>query len=467
MLGRRLDRYIGLFFVWHFVLSLVAIVLLYVIIDTFAKLENFLEQDTILAFLRWIVVYHAYQVPALLTQFFPLVTLLAGVLAISRLARYNELNAIKAVGISLNRALAPVLLISLAIGGLAAANQELLVPLLAPGTVEVRSDGSKKETYKDLASYDRAAKATIWVRQLEYSMPGFAVTGLEAHPTGPPASGRGPDALRIRNATGIWVERSIFLTGGEAQDPQGAWKPFQYKSLTTKESATTYPMPRKPEPVAPVRLEGDRLGTPVAIAFSSWERKGSLRLMVDAQLTAPLRGQDAQAPIAIQAALWREEPRVWLGRARTYYVTETKRDEILYDGDPLPFAVPPSDLIKSEADPTLKSFRELLTYRDSPPALRQKLLVVLHSRIAFPFASFVLLLVAIPLLFQQEGGKSTWVGMGLALLVSMCFYFVNYIAQLSGQSPNGLLAGLPALAAWLPILLFGIVGVALMRTMET
>lgn len=473
MLGRRLDRYIGMFFIWHFVLTLAAIVALYVVIDTFSNLEDFLDAEGVIPFLRWIVTYHAYQIPPLLTQFFPLVALLAGVISISRLARYNELNAIKAVGVSLYRALAPVLLGAVGIGVLAAANQELLVPSIAQGIVEVRSKAPRKDTYRDLECLDRTSKAIVWVRLLEYAIPGFEVAGVDVRPTGQPPADQRVDALRVRNAQGIWVQHWLFLFHGDMQNAKGQWEPFAYRSLTTADDATTYTMPRRPRGAAAaapmVSLAGERRGTPVAVTLGSWKHKHSLRFILGAQATTPLRGEEeTSAPLVVQAALWRDHERVWLGRANTYEVTGTRRNELVYDGSPLPLAIPPHEMIKSEADPTLKSFGDLLSrYRAAPPAARQKVLLVLHSRVAFPFASLVLLLVAIPLLFQQEGGKSTWVGMGLALLVSMCFYFVNYVCQLSGQSAEGIFAGAPAIAAWLPLVGFGAVGCVLLAKMNT
>jgi len=495
VLGRRLDRYIGLFFVWHFVLCLLGVVVLYVLLDTFAKLDDFIEQESVAAFLRWIVIYHAYHVPALLTQFFPLVTLLAGVIAIARLARYNELNAIKAVGVSLHRAVAPMFACAVAVAALGAANQEFLVPALAPELVNIRARGTARDTYDDLSSPDRNNRAMVWVERLEYALPGFELRGIEVrskpkpvqHSKDEPAqhakaspSGRKPGDLHIRNAHGLWVERWLFLCPdpdpksprGEALSGEGEWTAFDYMAIPTREDATTFTMPRKPKAGAPpvmVRIQGERDGGQVEITFlsSSWTYKGSLQLILGGQLTPPLGGEEAPAPIFIQAALWRPQEKLWLGRANTYRVSETRRDEVITDGEPLPLTIPPSDLIKSEGDPTLKSFRELLRSENEPPALRQKKLVILHGRIAFPLASVVLLLVAVPLLFQQEGGKSTWVGMGLALLVSMGFYFVNYLSQLAGQNPQGLLAGAPALAAWLPVLLFGALGGVLMARMNT
>jgi len=472
VLGRRLDRYVGMFFIWHFVLTLSAIVALYVVIDTFSNLDEFLDAEGILPFLRWLVTYHAYQIPPLLTQFFPLVALLAGVISISRLARYNELNAIKAVGVSLYRALAPVLLGAVAVGLLAAANQELLVPSIAQGIVEVRAKAPKKDTYKDLECFDRGTKAIVWVRLLEYAIPGFEVAGVDIRPTGEPPADQKVDALRVRNAEGMWVQHWLFLFHGEMQNAKGRWEPFAYRSLTTADDATTFTMPRKPhgaaEAAPAVRLAGERRGTPVAATLGSWRHKRSLRFILGAQVTAPLRAEEALAPLAVQAALWRDHERIWVGRANTYEVTGTRRNEIVYDGSPLPLAIPPYEMIKSEADPTLKSFGDLLSrYRASPAAARHKVLLVLHSRVAFPFASLVLLLVAIPLLFQQEGGKSTWVGMGLALLVSMAFYFVNYVCQLAGQTAEGMFAGAPALAAWLPVVGFAAVGAILLARMNT
>jgi len=115
----------------------------------------------------------------------------------------------------------------------------------------------------------------------------------------------------------------------------------------------------------------------------------------------------------------------------------------------------------------LKRFGELLRLTRRFPALRQKYLVVLHARVAFPLASLVLLLVAIPLLFQHEGGKSTWGGMGLALLVSLCFYALSYALMIIGQQPTGAFASAPAAAAWLPVLVFAASGAVLTARMDT
>jgi len=471
VLGRRLDRYVGAFFAWHFLLSLVAILGLYVVIDTFTKLDELIEQEGVFAQLRWIAVYHAYQIPVLLTQFLPVVTLLAGIIAIARLARYNEINAIKAAGVSVHRTLLPIFLASLAIGALGAANQEILVPSLEYDILNVRTTMRGKDVYRDLFVYDRSHKTTIWVRRLDYLAGGYELSGVAAEPRDLLDPAEKPELPRIRGAHAVWVGTWLFLSDGQAQAPDGTWQPFAYKSLTTNRDASEFAMPGPPGKAGLggatiAHIEAGRNGHTLEVTFTEWKPKNNLRLIVGGQLTGAFEGAKTTAPTSIQAALW--DGTRWLGRAQSYrQVSDRRREDVVYDGEPLPIAMPPQELVKSSADPSLKSFRQLLALAAEVPALRQKILVVLHSRLAFPLASFVLLLVAVPLLFQQEGGKSTWVGVGLALVVSGCFYLVSYTCQLVGQTPGGVFDGSPAAAAWLPIVLFGATGVALAFRMDT
>ena len=284
VLGRRLDRYVGSFFVWHFALCLLAIVGVYVVIDTFAKLDDFIEQDTLWDALRWIAVYHAHQVPVLLTQFFPLVTLLAGVISIARLARYNELNAIKAVGVSVHRALLPVFLISILVAVLAAANQEFLVPSMADDIIKVRQKMRQKDIYRDLSALDRKQRSTVWVQEFQYSAMGYELAGVSARPRFVPAGNPAQARPQLRNARALWAGRWLFLSDGEMLGPDGKWAPFEYKSLATKDDAATFTIPRKPRDKPrsaspPVVLEAEHDGRPIEVTFTASKHKSSIRLL--------------------------------------------------------------------------------------------------------------------------------------------------------------------------------------------
>ena len=480
MLGRRLDRYITSFFLWHFVLCLAAVVGLYVIVDTFAKLDDFVEHEGLLTQLRWIATYHLYQIPVLVSQFLPIVALLAGIISLARLAAHNELNAIKAAGVSIHRTLMPMLLAAVVIGALGAANQEFVVPNLQHDIRSVRAGALKdKRVYHDLFAYDEELANSVWVRQLLNTQDGYTLTRLHATPTPTPptpdpaeAPPREPTIRSIRCATAIWADHWLFLFDGTTTTPEGQTIVFAHKTLRTLLSSDRFTRPTEPTTkladgtpayLAPATLDGHEL----RVAFAAYEPcPKALKLIRGGQIASVRGGERASAPIDVKAALWHNEQ--WLARGQTYIQqTAEKRELRLYDGDPLPLTITPPELIRSRTDPTLKSFAELRRLAERLPMLRQRILVDLHGRIAFPFASLVLLIVAVPFLFQQEGGKGTWLGVGLALFVSVCFYVVTYALQAVGRDPNGVFGGTPWVAAWLPVLLFAAAGTVLLYNMDS
>jgi len=462
---RRLDRYILAFFLWHFVLCLFAVMALYVVIDTFARLDEFAEQGDFWTQLRWVVRYHAYQIPVLLGQFLPVVTLLAALIALARLARNNELNAIKAAGVSIQRTICPVFIASLAIGFLGALNQELLVPSLEHGILDTRIALKGEDVYDDLFVYDSDKDVTVWVRFLEAAVPGYELSGVAVV-----ARNGSEGQPAIRGAEGIWVDRWLFIWGGEWRGPDGKWSAHTSTALTLEERSEDF-MPGGSRGAdasgsGEFAIAAQRGEKPLEVRFTRYTYHARTYLLRDGQLTGALKNGSSPAPTYIQAAVWHKGR--WIGYGQSYrQVSPRKREEVVYDGAPLPLTATPAELKKGTTDPMLKRFGELLRLTRRFPALRQKYLVVLHARVAFPLASLVLLLVAIPLLFQHEGGKSTWGGMGLALLVSLCFYALSYALMIIGQQPTGAFASAPAAAAWLPVLVFAASGAVLTARMDT
>jgi len=469
VVARRLDRYIVSFFLWHFLLCLFAVVGLYVVIDTFAKLDEFAEQGTFWAQLRWVVRYHAYQIPVLLGQFLPVVTLLGALISLARLARNNELNAIKAAGVSIQRTICPVLLAALGIGLLGAINQELVVPSLEHGILNARLALKAEDVYDDLFIYDSEKDLTVWVKSLETSVPGYEISGVEVFLRGK-AEGGSEEEPVIRGAEGVWVDRWLFLRGGERRGSDGRRESHATSSVTMEERSADFAPPGARDGQGSgngvFRILAQRGDKPLEVRFTRYKYHPRMYVLRGGQLTGSLKNGASPPPTFISAAVWHEGR--WVGHAQSYrQVTPRRREEVVYDGAPLPLEASPAELKKGTTDPMLKRLGELVRLAGRFPALRQKYLVVLHARIAFPLASVVLLLVAIPVLFQQEGGKSTWGGMGLALLVSFCFYAVNYALQIIGQQPGGAFANAPAFAAWLPVALFATGGAVLTARMET
>lgn len=105
-----------------------------------------------------------------------------------------------------------------------------------------------------------------------------------------------------------------------------------------------------------------------------------------------------------------------------------------------------AELYRSARDPQL------------PQQVRAKMLTEMHSRFAFPCAVFVFALLALPLGLQnRRSGKTS--GFTVSILILLVYYvllsFLRTLAE-KGAVP-------PFLAVWLPNLLFGGIGVVLLR----
>jgi lipopolysaccharide export LptBFGC system permease protein LptF len=118
--------------------------------------------------------------------------------------------------------------------------------------------------------------------------------------------------------------------------------------------------------------------------------------------------------------------------------------------------------IVSELITELKTIGQLRQVYTLFPHMAQRLKVAIHMRLAFCAANVVLLLVAIPYAFQQEN-RNALVGIGVGLLVAIAYYLVSMFCEYLGNNANLT----PSVAGWLPIVVFGVLGVFLFRSMPT
>ncbi len=94
---------------------------------------------------------------------------------------------------------------------------------------------------------------------------------------------------------------------------------------------------------------------------------------------------------------------------------------------------------------------------------RANLEIVLYGHYAYPLRTLVLLLIGLPLVLRSSR-KTAYVAVGLSLLVSVGFFSVLSVVQELGR--RGELLN-PLLGAWLPIILFGALGLLVFETMST
>lgn len=125
-------------------------------------------------------------------------------------------------------------------------------------------------------------------------------------------------------------------------------------------------------------------------------------------------------------------------------------------------ALTPEKISKIEVDASLLSLEELKRLlKEDPSNLRYS--VIFHSRLAYPLTNFVILLLGIPFIIGFEQiSKNIFLRVGFCAVICCAFYVLNYFCVNMGSS--GLLH--PILAAWLPIIIFGCLGIFFFDTMK-
>ncbi len=123
----------------------------------------------------------------------------------------------------------------------------------------------------------------------------------------------------------------------------------------------------------------------------------------------------------------------------------------------------PADLELLVLPPDIRPLKTLRTLiRREPENLTYRLFY--HARLAYPFTGIVLVGLGLPFVIGNERiRRSRMLGVGVCVIVCMVFYAVQFIAHDLGQT--GQLP--PAVAAWLPVVVFGALGLYLLETVHS
>ena len=122
----------------------------------------------------------------------------------------------------------------------------------------------------------------------------------------------------------------------------------------------------------------------------------------------------------------------------------------------------PVQLSKVDINPALKSFKELRELRRKEPE-NDRYSVMYHSRVAYPLTNFILLFLGIPVVVGFERmSKNIFLRVGITILICCAFFVLSYICVNLGNM--GILQ--PVLAAWLPVIIFGCLGLILFDGMR-
>lgn len=122
---KLIDKYIFGQFMVPFVYCLLTFSMLFVIVDLFEHLSDFIEAKT--AFLE-VIRYYAVVLPSLLIYIAPISLLLGLLYSLWQLSRHNELTAMRASGISFYRLTVPILIVGIVVSIIISILQETVAP---------------------------------------------------------------------------------------------------------------------------------------------------------------------------------------------------------------------------------------------------------------------------------------------------------------------------------------------------
>jgi len=122
------DRYLLWLFAKVFLACFVSLVGLYIVIDAFSNLDEFLGYGRQQGVLPVLVDYYSARLPWFFDRASGLLALIAAMSTITLLQRTNEMTALMAAGIANQRILRPLIAAAVGVSLLAVANRELLIP---------------------------------------------------------------------------------------------------------------------------------------------------------------------------------------------------------------------------------------------------------------------------------------------------------------------------------------------------
>lgn len=143
------------FFKAYFIF-LVSLLTLYIVIDMFTHLDDFVTQNSsgLFTVLKRIGVYYGYRLPQLFDRLCEAISLLAAMFTIVMMMRNNEHLPLLSAGVPTARIVAPVLACSCLMVFLAVANQELVIPRILDKLTLDRNDPDGVKDLKVGGAFD-------------------------------------------------------------------------------------------------------------------------------------------------------------------------------------------------------------------------------------------------------------------------------------------------------------------------
>ena len=241
-----IDRYLVRQFLIFMAITLAVAAALFIVIDLVQTLDRYLRVKPPLLY---ILEHFVYRLPAALHDALPIVMLVATIFLFLTLTRYHELTALKAAGMSLYRASAPILLLAVVVAIGSGMFQELALPVLNERGDEVDQVKIRGQQPRHLQSRSR-----LWLRsgdtrfyrvELLSPMTGelYGVTVLEV-------DDRFRLQYRLDARKAHWTPRGWDVSDGALREISASGNvstvPFQYAAIEMEEKLADFTQIQKP-----------------------------------------------------------------------------------------------------------------------------------------------------------------------------------------------------------------------------
>ncbi|MGB9498568.1 MAG: LPS export ABC transporter permease LptG [Dissulfuribacterales bacterium] len=150
-----IHSYITRMFFKYFGIVLGMVIIIYLSIDFFGKIDKFIKASTTTTD---IIAYFLYKIPLIMSQITPVAVLMSVLVVFGLMAKNNEIIALKSGGVSLYYLLLPVMIIGMCLSLLLFIFSEALVPISIVKAHQIRA--KKTQAKKMMASRGK----NIWIR---------------------------------------------------------------------------------------------------------------------------------------------------------------------------------------------------------------------------------------------------------------------------------------------------------------
>jgi lipopolysaccharide export system permease protein len=141
---------------------LIGILIVYLCVEFLQKADKLIKYQ---ATLSQIARYFLYSVPGMISMALPMATLIAALLSLGNLSRYNEIIAMRASGVSLVTIVSPLLVGGILISGLGFINNEFVMPIYSSRASYIRKVEIEKSQRRVMFQQHK-----LWLRGPENSI---------------------------------------------------------------------------------------------------------------------------------------------------------------------------------------------------------------------------------------------------------------------------------------------------------